>query len=143
MKDRGYWLPPGYGKLIAYDGYYIEAEAVYTTPDIYTDWERFLTSLYTGLHAKVPFLQQVCDWEPSPSGADRFVLAKDVWVSIILEDVDSYVAVYAIVPEGCKTPGKAKRHLSVIVRRLQSLLTASYPGHVWQRRNSQRLKYIG
>ncbi len=36
---RGYWLPPAYENLAACDGFYIEAEAVYTG-DPYDDWEK-------------------------------------------------------------------------------------------------------
>ena len=32
--DRGYWLPPGYRKMAAYGGYYIQADAVYTSADM-------------------------------------------------------------------------------------------------------------
>ena len=39
---RGYWLPPAYENLAACDGFYIEAEAVYTG-DPYDDWENYLS----------------------------------------------------------------------------------------------------
>ena len=41
---RGYWLPPAYENLAACDGFYIEAEAVYTG-DPYDDWEKFINTL--------------------------------------------------------------------------------------------------
>ena len=48
---RGYWLPPSAENLVACDGFYIDAAAIYTT-DPYEDWEKFLNTL--------------CVIEPSP-----------------------------------------------------------------------------
>lgn len=106
--DRGYWLPPGYRKMAAYGGYYIQADAVYTSADIDADWDAFLKKCCAALLYSIPSMQKVCKWVTD--GTSRFVLTADALVEIIAEDNEDYVAVYAIVPVSCAKPKAAKRH---------------------------------
>lgn len=54
---RGYWLPPAYENLAACDGFYIEAEAVYTG-DPYDDWEKFINTLSVKLSYREKTLEK-------------------------------------------------------------------------------------
>lgn len=141
--DRGFWLPPGYRRLPAYDGYYIDAEAVYATGDIYADWDRFLNGVCSRLSAEIPAMRKICDWTLSPAGNGRFILTADDLIQVIAEDADSYVAVYAIIPESGKASAKAKRQLSKVLKQLEAILTSQYPDHVWRRENSQHVRRVG
>ena len=64
-------------------------------------------------------------------------------VEIIVEDADSYVAVYVIVPEDCAAPGFAKRSFPRYLAMLKETLTELYPGAISKRINSQHIKKVG
>lgn len=138
--DRGYWLPPGYRKMAAYGGYYIQADAVYTSADIDADWDAFLKKCCAALLYSIPSMQKVCKWVTD--GTSRFVLTADALVEIIAEDNEDYVAVYAIVPVSCAKPKAAKRHFSAVEKKLKHALCSVYPGQIWQRLNSQHIRRV-
>lgn len=139
---RGYWLPPAYENLTAYDGFYIESSAVYTG-DLEQDWNRFLQTLCTKLSYRNKTLTKNCSWKSCGAGRNRFVVLQNHHVDIIAEDVDEYIAVYVIIPEDCEYPGFSKRSFPQYVSLLEAVLIDMYPGCIRKRINSQRTKIIG
>lgn len=139
---RGYWLPPQSETLIAYDGFYIDSDAVYKD-DAAADWETFLETVGRRLVIKERTLQRLHKWKSCDAGQCRFVILQNRHVNIIAEDVDDYIAVYVIIPEDCAAPGFAKRSFPRYVDMLQEILTELYPGKIRKRVNSQRTKAVG
>ena len=90
-----YWRPPAYENLAACDGFYIEAEAVYTG-DPYDDWEKFINTLSVKLSYREKTLEKICAWKPCGAGQSRYVVLRNRHVDIIADDADGYVAVYAL-----------------------------------------------
>ena len=139
---RGYWLPPSYENLPAYDGFYIDSSAVYTDdPD--QDWENLLHKICVKMAYHEKKLRTVCDWRTCSAGQSRFVVLQNRHVDIIAEDDDGYIAVYVIIPENCECPGFAKRSFPQYVSLLKSVLTDIYPGSIRKRVNSQHIKTVG
>lgn len=138
--ERGFWLPPGYREMVAYGGYYIQADAIYTTADIDADWDAFLQKCCAALLRAIPSMGIACKWVTD--GPSRFVLVADPLVEIVAEDNEGYVAVYAIVPASCAKPKAAKRHFSAVEKKLKQALCSLYPGQVWQRLNSQHIRRV-
>ena len=139
---RGYWLPPADENLAACDGFYIEAEAVYTG-DPYDDWEKFINTLSVKLSYREKTLEKICAWKPCGAGQSRYVVLRNRHVDIIADDADGYVAVYAVIPEDCEYPGFAKRSFPQYVSLLQKVLTDMYPGSIRKRINSQHIQAVG
>lgn len=139
---RGYWLPPKAEDLAAYDGFYIDSDAIYSG-DTEKDWNRFLELLCKKLSFHEKTLRKQCAWKPCSAGQSRFVVLQNQHVDIIVEDVDDYVAVYAVIPEDCEFPGYAKRSFKRYISILQTVLTDLYPGKIRKRINSQHTKLVG
>lgn len=139
---RGYWLPPSCENLAACDGFYVDADAVYTTgPD--QDWGKFIDTLSVKLSYREKTLTKTCAWKSCGAGQSRFVVLQNRHIDIIAEDADGYIAVYVIIPEDCEHPGFAKRSFPQYVSLLQKVLTEMYPGSVRKRLNSQHTKAVG
>lgn len=139
---RGYWLPPSHENLAAYDGFYIDSNAVYKeNPD--QDWEIMLHKLCVKMAYREKTLRKVCDWRNCGAGQSRFVVLQNRHVDIIAEDDDGYIAVYVIIPEDCECPGFEKRSFSQYVSLLKAVLIDMYPGSVLKRLNSQHVKAVG
>lgn len=139
---RGYWLPPAHENLAACDGFYVEAEAIYTS-DPYDDWEKFINTLSAKLSYRENTLKKICEWKSCGAGQSRYVVLQNRHVDIIADDADGYVAVYVIIPEYCTHPGYAKRSFPQYLSLLQNVLTEMYPGSVHKRLNSQHIKAVG
>ena len=78
---RGYWLPPSAENLVACDGFYIDAAAIYTT-DPYEDWEKFLNTLCVKLSYREKTLQRICAWKACSAGQDGLSCCKIImWTS--------------------------------------------------------------
>lgn len=139
---RGYWLPPQSENLVAYDGFYVNSAAVYKNdPD--TDWPLFLEQVSRRMIVKERTLRRVHQWKSCDAGQSRFVILQNRHVDIIAEDVDDYIAVYAIISEDCAAPGFAKRSFPRYVNMLQEVLVGLYPGNIRKRVNSQRTTAVG
>lgn len=139
---RGYWLPPNHDNLIASDGFYIESSAVYGN-DISAGWDRLLDSVSKKMMFKERTFNKFCNWKSCGLGQSYFVMLNNRHVEIIVEDADSYVAVYVIVPEDCAAPGFAKRSFPRYLAMLKETLTELYPGAISKRINSQHIKKVG
>lgn len=139
---RGYWLPPAYENLTAYDGFYIDSSAVYTE-NLEQGWNELLHKLSVKMSYRDKTLKKACCWKSCGTGQSRFVVLQNHHVDIIAEDADDYVAVYAVIPEDCECPGFAKRSFPQYVSLLQAVLTDLYPGSVRKRVNSQHTKAVG
>lgn len=138
---RGYWLPPAHENLFAYDGFYIDSNAVYKeNPD--QGWENLLYKLCVKMAYREKTLRKVCDWRTCGAGQSRFVVLQNRHVDIIAED-DGYIAVYVIIPEDCECPGFAKRSFPQYVSLLKAVLIDMYPGSVRKRVNSQHIITVG
>ncbi|WP_077534351.1 hypothetical protein [Massiliimalia massiliensis] len=140
--ERGYWLPPNYKNLFAYDGFYIDSRAVYTRNQD-TDWEQFLGLLSKKMKYRKKSLIEQCEWKICGNGKFRFVVLEDQYVHVIAEDVEDYLAIYVIIPEDCKMPGHAKRAFSGYVNALKDVLIDLYAGKVRKRVNSQHTELVG
>lgn len=76
---RGYWLPPAYENLAACDGFYIEAEAVYTG-DPYDDWEKFINTLSVKLSYREKTLEKYAHGNPAaPAKAGMWYCETGMW----------------------------------------------------------------
>ena len=139
---RGYWLPPSAENLVACDGFYIDAAAIYTT-DPYGDWGKFLNTLCVKLSYREKTLQRICAWKACSAGQRRFVVLQNHHVDIVADDACGYVAVYVIIPEDCQHPGFAKRSFPYYVSLLKKVLIDMYPGSIKKRLNSQHTKSVG
>lgn len=139
---RGYWLPPRKEHLTAYDGFYLDSNTVYGN-DISAGWDKLLHSLSIKLMYKEKSFIQYCNWKSCGLGQSYFILLYNKHIEIIVEDVDEYIAVYAIIPEDCPTPGFAKRSFPKYITLLKDALTNLYPGAVSKRINSQRIRKVG
>lgn len=139
---RGYWLPPQSENLVAFDGFYVNSNAVYKAdPDV--DWQLFLERVGRRMLVKERSFCKVHRWKSCGTGQSRFVILQNRHVDIIAEDVDDYIAVYVIIPEDCASPGFAKRSFPRYVDMLQEVLTGLYPGNIRKRVNSQRTTAVG
>lgn len=139
---RGYWLPPSCETLIAYDGFYIDSNAVYTD-SLELGWNDFINTLCKKMSFYDKTLEKQCSWKSCGVGQSRFVILKNRHIDIIAEDVDDYIAVYAVIAEDCICPGFAKRSFPKYISILQTVLTNMYPGNIRKRINSQRTKAVG
>ena len=139
---RGYWLPPQHDNLTASDGFYVDSSAVYGS-DISAGWDKLLDSVSKRLIFKEKTFNKFCNWKSCGLGQNYFVLLYNRHVEIIVEDADGYVAVYAIIPDTCETPGFAKRSFPRYLTMLKETLTELYPGAVSKRINSQHIKKVG
>lgn len=139
---RGYWLPPAHENLPAYDGFYIDSNAVYKE-NLDQDWENLLNKLCIKMAYHEKTLRRICDWRTCSAGQSRFVILQNRHVDIIAEDDDGYIAVYVIIPEDCECPGFAKRSFPQYVSLLKAVLIDMYPGSILKRINSQHTKAIG
>lgn len=140
---RGYWLPENYENLPACDGFYVDADAVYANGNVEDVWETVVDSCIEKLIFKDPTLIRCGSWRENPKGPQRFVLARNDKVDIILEDVERHLAVYALIPEDCEFPGYAKRSFPKYLRILKESLTELYPGHIRHRTNSWNVQKVG
>lgn len=139
---RGYWLPPSHKNLVAYDGFYIDSNAVYKeNPD--KDWENLLNLLCVKMAYREKTLRKFCDWRSCGAGQSRFVVLQNRHVDIIAEDDDGYIAVYVIIPEDSECPGFAKRSFPQYISLLKSVLIDMYPGSIRKRINSQHVESVG
>lgn len=148
-ETRGYWLPDGCKELQAYDGFYIPARVVYKTADIDAGWAAFEKTVIIELTEKDKTLRRFCDMR-SCIKKMRYVLVRNSEVDIIAEQCDGpkghsdeeYIAVFAIIPEDCDSPLKALRFFNHYVSILRDVLCKLYPGDVYERVNSQKIKPI-
>ena len=140
--ERGYWVPPGAEKLAACDGFYVDSKVVYQR-DAEKGWEHFLEQLCKKLFFYERSLVKLCEWRSNGSGIKRFVVVRNQYVDIIAEDIESYLAIYVLIPEDCSTPWYAKRSFPRYVSILKSVLTELYPGNVSKRLNSQHIQAVG
>lgn len=148
--SRGYWLPDGYENLAKYDGYYIKKEAIYKTKDDLFDWEKFIIEVASELIQKDHTLLPIADYRHI-AGHSRFVLVRNTEVVIIVEEFEGpkghkderYVAVFVIIPEDCAILKDEKRVFNRYVSQLLSVLSNTYPGHVYKRVDSRKLKMAG
>lgn len=140
--ERGYWQPPNADFLPACKGFFVTGKAVYTGPNIETDWERFLELLSSNLPRYIPSLKKVGKWQHKGVGQSRFVLLSDEYADIVVEDIDEYIAVFALIPEDCHHVKAATDRFFQYVSALRRLLTYAYPSCVFQRINSQIIRPI-
>lgn len=138
---RGYWLPPQSENLPACDGFYIDSQAAYD--DSSGDWEIFLDKLCNKIQLGERTLEKRCCWKPCTVGQSRFVVLQNHHVDIVVEDVDDYIAVYALIPEDCAMPDFAKKSFPRYINILHHTLTEMYPGKIRKRINSQHTKMVG
>lgn len=139
---HGYWLPPEHEKLPAFDGFFVDSEAVYTGADITSDWNSFLDTICSKIKHIDSTLKKICKWQSCGMGQNRFVLLQNRDVDIIAEEMDDYIAVYAIISEECENIGYAKRLFQKYVNGLKNVLTTLYPGHVRHRGNFQKTVFV-
>lgn len=139
--ERGYWLPPNAENLAACDGFYIVGDAVYAT-GIDEGWNKLLDDVSFKLKAKETTFRNIRDWKATETGYSRFVILQNRHIDIVAEDNDDLVAVYALIPEDCPTPGFAKRSFPRYMKLLKDTLTELYPGNIFKRINSQHIQAV-
>ncbi|MEQ2441150.1 hypothetical protein [Solibaculum intestinale] len=144
MMGRGYWLPPGAKALAACDGYYIDLDAAYDKALVLSEnWERFLYICSQKLMEKDGTFHFVGDWKDAGDGRKRFVLAGSPRYDVVVEEDKGYLAVFLLIPEDCKQPGRAKRSFPTELEKIKQALTELYPGHVHRRIHSREIEPIG
>lgn len=141
MMGRGYWLPPSCETLTDYDGFYIESSAVYKD-SFEQDWDEFLNKLCIKLSYQDKTLKKKYLWKSCAAGQSRFVVLANRHVDFITEEFDNFIAVYVVIPEDCECLGFAKRSFPQYVKLLKEVLTDMYPGSVYMRINSQKIKSV-
>lgn len=141
---RGYWLPPNAKELAACDGYYIDLEAAYDQAKSPSEnWEHFLSICSQKLMEKDKSFQVVGDWKSSGNQRKRFVLLSSPRYDVVVEEDKGYLAVFLLIPEDCKQPGRAKRSFPTELEKIKQALTELYPGHVHRRIHSREIEPIG
>jgi len=138
---RGYWLPPRHEHLAACDGFYIDSNAVYAN-GIDEGWYRLLEVLCKKITYHENSFEKLCCWKTCDIGQNYFVLLRNRHVEIIAEDIDGFVAVYVLVPEESHTPGMAKRAFPRYLMLLKTCLVDMFPGQIYKRINSQKIKSV-
>ena len=139
------YLPPNCENLAAYDGFYVDYEAVYKTKGYRNDadWDIFISSLCKEFQKKFHTLQKLLKWKSSGFGQSRYVVLENADVQIIVDEEDAYIAVYVIIPETCEQIGLSKRRFAAYVKYLENTLVQLYPNSVRQRDNARSKRFVG
>ena len=137
---RGYWLPPGYEKLEAFDGFFLKSDAVFISDNPTRDWDMFLHILKSSFTEAFPDFKTVQQWETVPDEEGIYVLLEGDVVKLIVDDSDGYIAVYLIVQN--KRSAQAVPDLRGYISALENLLCSYYPKSVYRRINYRELQKI-
>lgn len=139
---RGLWLPPNKDSLVAFEGFFVEKNAVTNDEDM-DDSTKFLEQVKAELKKLEPTLTEKCAWVTTGGREQMFVLMQDNLIKIIADEDDKYFIVYAIIADDCETPDKAEYVFTRYVYSLKRSLMSLYPGRVMKRVNYRKLVNVG
>ena len=133
---RGYWLPPGYKKLSAYDGFFIKSDAVFLSDNPTKDWDCFLHKIKSAFLSTFTEFKVIQQWRTVADNQNIYVILDNGAVMLITDDADGYIAVYLISTDK-KTPD-----ITPFRTALQHILCKYYPQSVYKRVSYRELKKI-